>query len=115
MRHSSVIAVLWAGALGACSSSAPYGFAETDVLRASHDWIPAGKAESYQLSADEQTRRNNDVASCVGELSTWLAQINETPPRLRLTRQERTLQLIACMEERGWHLVRVVIVVTSAA
>src|SRR6185503_5201251 len=70
--HVKGIALLFMMSLVACSHANPYAATEADVLAASHDWVPEGKDENYTLSATETERRNNDVASCVSELSDWL-------------------------------------------
>ena len=78
-------------------------------------WSPLGKDDSYVLSEEESVRRTEAFRSCVSELSTWLARANEAPYRLRISREERVLELVTCMKAKGWHPVRTDIVVTSSA
>jgi hypothetical protein len=115
MRHVSGVVGLCVMTLSACSASSPYASAETDVYSASHDWMPIGTESAYTLPPADTQRRENDIASCVSELSRWFERAYGSPPRYSLSREERMLQLVSCMETKGWHLVRVEILVTSGA
>ena len=94
--------------IGGCSSTNPYTSAASDVFRSSHSWQPATSPD-HQLSAAEEERQSADLTACTNQLA------REFPPRGRPSRVERVLQLVTCMEAKGWRLIRDEIVVTSGA
>ena len=114
MRHANVLALICFMSVAGCSSTNPYASAASDVFRSSHGWLPANSSWP-QLSAAEEERLSADLAACTNELSGWLAGVNETPPRFKPSRVERVLQLVTCMDAKGWRLIRDEIVVTSGA
>ena len=66
-----------------------YGFSKA--------WKPLSRDRAYALSDDDILRREFLVGSCVSELT---ARFVPAPgPALR------AVQLLECMEARGWHLV----------
>jgi hypothetical protein len=114
MRHANVLALFCCISIAGCSSTRPYASTATDVFRSSHGWLPAASSNP-QLSAAEEQRLSSDIATCTNELAERLARVNETPPRFRLSRVERVLQLVTCMDVKGWRLIREEIVITSGA
>jgi hypothetical protein len=115
MRYANVIAMLGAALVLGCASTNPYASTASDVFRSSHSWFPAGNDGPLQLSAGEDARLSADLTACTSELSAWLAHANQSSPVLRPSRLERVLQLVSCMETKGWRLGRDEIVVTSGA
>jgi hypothetical protein len=73
-----------------------------------YDWKPPGSPAFYIPSEREDASQKADLKACVDKLNADLAA-----DRVTLTRETRAIQLAYCMEEKGWRLLPVEIVVTS--
>jgi hypothetical protein len=71
-----------------------------------YDWVPNGKDESYDLSTQEKEHETAALSACIGSL--WGARLNYDEKR-----EARTLELVACMKEKGWVVVEREVLVTS--
>jgi hypothetical protein len=122
MRHIEYIALsCLATSIAACSSMDPYAWTAASLTEIERTWAPLDKADFYVPSKAEHSRSSSDIASCVDEFSQRLARNNEINRQHGLSkwvpsREERVVDLVGCMQLKGWHLVAVEpIIVTSAA
>ena len=116
MRKLSVallLPVLW---LAACGSSRPYGATGEAIGGALYAWRPAGTDQFHQPSEAESAQSRADMQVCLSELSARLSKSNKSFPGTRLhpSKEERVLDVISCMEPKGWLPVKLEIIVTSA-
>jgi hypothetical protein len=74
-----------------------------------------GRDEAVALSEEEIARNGADLKACVTELSTWLAGFDPYPRRWHPSREARVLELLDCMEGKGWRVVKFDVVVTGGA
>jgi len=121
MRHVSVAVALGAlASLAACSSLDLYATTAAALSESQSVWGLTDKDENYVLTAEEHARSAIDLESCVAQMSEWLALDRERARALRRrfyapTREERVLNLLRCMGQKGWRLVLSNVVVTSDA
>ena len=108
MRHASVIAILLASpCISSCSCMHLYSSTAEAIATYPFDWAPLGKDGEYVLTPTETDRRGTDSMECVRTLAGF-------PDReIRRTREQRLIQMVACMESKGWHVVRYSVVVTG--
>jgi hypothetical protein len=110
MRNNALVSLVCTFGVAACSfacSSVPPYEATAMALSGteysasfygfSKAWKPIGRDRTYALSDDDILRREFLVGSCVSELTARFVP----PPGPAL----RAIQLLDCMEARGWHLI----------
>jgi hypothetical protein len=121
-RHVEGIVLCCLGAsLTACSSMSAYTTTAAWLSDSDYTWAPMDKGDFYVPSEVERMRSSNDFARCMDELSERLLHTQELNSQLGVrkyvpTREQRVLDIVRCMGQKGWHLVAVEpIVVTSAA
>jgi hypothetical protein len=102
----SIVGLLAAALLAACSPMSPYESTATELaLREqaapfvgfSKAWAPLGTDSLESLSVDDAIRGRFWLDSCVSELAARFTPAPGTTVR--------ALQIAECMEARGWHLV----------
>ena len=111
MRHFRCIAItLVAAVLQGCSAISAYestaaelsGIEYTGVIDGFEKlWKPLGKDGAYSLSQEEAVRGGSDLDSCISSLSERFVVPHRSVP----SRELRVVQLLDCMQSRGWHLV----------
>ena len=108
MRHAKLGVIVIASAL-VCSCSPARLYSSTAEAIASYpfEWMPLGRSGEDAITASEDSRRKEDSAECVRALAA------EPEREIRRTRDQRMLQMIGCMESKGWHVVRYSVVVTG--
>jgi hypothetical protein len=88
-----------------CTSQSKYESSAHEMLRDEYpqsnygflkSWNPTGKSYEYQLSENEIEKSSVDLESCIKQLSLKYIR----PPKEVL----RSLQIVKCMEAKGWHL-----------
>lgn len=92
----------------ACATSAPYQETAAALSKDSYEWRPPGKNEWDALSDEERGRSQQQLESCVRELTTRYVETHTAP-----SREGRAVDIATCMEGKGWHIVRTEVLVTS--
>jgi hypothetical protein len=102
----------------ACVTTAPYQETASRLTQELYDWRPLRKDRWYEISDEERARSEQHLQSCVSELTSAYQRSAELARSFHEnvaspSREKRVMDLVICMEEKGWHLVPVEVYVTS--
>jgi hypothetical protein len=90
-----------------CGAARLYSSTAAAIATYPFEWMPLGRGGEDPITPSEVDRRDKDATECVRTLAA------EPEHEIKRTRDQRLLQMIGCMESKGWHVVRYSVVVTG--